>query len=312
MYWSPDGTRLTFLTTEPGGGIALRVAPADASGPAQVVRQGAPMYWAWTGPDRLLVHSGGGAEAFVGEVGLDGVPVEPGVAGSGAFRTPAITADGAFRGYAAPGGAAADQVVVETTTGSGRHAVDVDGAAALDFSPTSSDLGFIAPDSPNPAAELPIGPLRVLSATTGVVRVVLAGQVVAFFWSPDGRTIAALEIGKPSDDNVAAIDRSATARLARATLAAAAPGIPLRLVFIDSASGAVRASRAIQLADLFAAQQLPYFDQYALSHRIWSPDGRSIVLPVDAADGTSGILVIPADGSDTTRVADGVAAAWSP
>ena len=122
----------------------------------------------------------------MGEIGLDGVPVEPGVAGSGAFRTPAITTDGTFRGYAAPGGATGDQVVVETTTGGGRHAVDVDGAAALDFSPTSSDLAFIAPDSPNPAAELPIGPLRVLSATTGVVRVVLAGQVVAFFWSPDG------------------------------------------------------------------------------------------------------------------------------
>jgi TolB protein len=81
---------------------------------------------------------------------------------------------------------------------------------------------------------------------------------------------------------------------------------------VDAASGAIRAKRGIQLADLFAAQQLPYFDQYALSHRIWSPDSRSIALPIDAADGTSGIEVIPADGSDTTRVADGVAAAWSP
>ena len=313
LYWSPDGTRLTFLTTEPDGGIALRVAPADASGPAQLIRHGAPMYWAWTGSGRLLVHSGGGtADAFVGEIGLDGVPVAPGVAGSGGFRTPAVTADGAYRGYVAPGSGTADEVVVESRDGGGRQAVDVDGAAAIDFSPTASDLAFIAPDAPGGQDPLPIGPLRVLSATTGIVRTVLAGPVVAFFWSPDGRTLAALQIGQPSGDNIAGLDGAVTARLARAPLAAPAPGVALRLVFVDVASGAIRAKRGIQLADLFAAQQLPYFDQYALSHRIWSPDSRSIALPVDDPDGTSEIEVIRADGSDPTHVADGVAAAWSP
>ena len=81
---------------------------------------------------------------------------------------------------------------------------------------------------------------------------------------------------------------------------------------MDAATGAIPAQRAVQVGDLFAAQVLPYFDQYALSHRIWSPDSRSIALPVAAADGTTGIIVIPADGGDPTRVADGVAAAWSP
>ena len=36
----------------------------------------------------------------------------------------------------------------------------------------------------------------------------------------------------------------------------------------------------IKLADLFVNQVLPYFDQYALSHRFWSPDSRSLVLPI--------------------------------
>jgi len=313
LYWSPDGTRLSFLTTEPDGGVALRVAPADASTTAGLVRQGEPMYWAWTDAGSLLVHSGGdAADAFVGVIGLDGVPVGPSVACSGGFRTPAITADGAFRGYVAPGGPTADQVVVETRDGSGRHAVDVDGAAAMDFSPTTSDLAFIARDAPGGQTSLPIGSLRVLSAPTGDVRVMLAGPVVAFFWSPDGRTLAALEIGQPSDGTIAGLDGEVTARLVRAPLAAPVPGIALRLVFVDATSGAILSKRGIRLADLFAAQQLPYFDQYALSHRIWSPDSRSIALPVDDADGTSGIEIFPSDGSDTTRVADGVAAAWSP
>jgi TolB protein len=159
---------------------------------------------------------------------------------------------------------------------------------------------------------LPVGPLRLLSATTGAVRVVLAGPVVAFFWSPDGRTLAALQVGQPSDGTVAAATGSGTASLARAPLAAQPPGVAIRLVFVDAASGVIRAKRGIRLADLFATQQLPYFDQYALSHRVWSADSRSLALPVVAADGTSGIEVIPADGSDTIRVADGVAATWSP
>ena len=56
---------------------------------------------------------------------------------------------------------------------------------------------------------------------------------------------------------------------------------------------------------------LPFFDQYALSHRLWSPDGGSIALPV-VAEGTEQIVVVQADGSGARRVADGVEDFWSP
>jgi len=312
LYWSPDGSRVTFLTTEPDG-IALRIAPADASAPATVVREGAPMYWAWSGADDLLVHSGGAAaDAFIGEVGLDGSAIPPTLTGSGGFRAPAVSSDRAFRAYVAPGSAGADEVVVEMRDGSDRHGTDVGGETAIGFGPTTSDLAFIAPDAPGAALGLPVGPLRLLSGTTGDVRVLLPGPVVAFFWAPDGQTIAALQLGQQSDDNVAARDGIGTARLARAPIAAPAPGIGVRLLFVDAATGTTRSARGIQLADLFVAQVLPYFDQYALSHRIWSPDSRSIALPVAAPDGPSGIVVIPADGSASTRIADGVAASWTP
>ena len=78
------------------------------------------------------------------------------------------------------------------------------------------------------------------------------------------------------------------------------------------ASGNIVSQRAVQVGDVFAQQVLPYFDQYALSHRIWSPDGRSVALPVMDADGTPGIDIIPAEGGAPTRVAAGVAAAWGP
>src|SRR4029077_19191691 len=84
LYWAPDGTRVSFLTTEPAGGIALRVAPADASATAAVVRQGALLYWAWNAAGgRLVPRGGAAADAFIGEVGIDGVAAEPTVRGSG-------------------------------------------------------------------------------------------------------------------------------------------------------------------------------------------------------------------------------------
>ncbi len=311
-YWSPDGSRLSFLTHEPDG-IALRIAPADASSPAVIVRQGAPLYWAWSSADEILVHSGGtAADAFVGEIGLDGVALEPSVTASGGFRAPAVTTDGAFRGFVAAGTQTAGQVVVETRDGADRHAVDVGGDAAIDFSPTASDLAFIAREEPGRENTLPLGPLRLLSASTGDVRVLLQGPVVAFFWAPDGRTIAALQVLQSTDDNIAALRGDGTARLARAQIAAPAAGIGVQLVFVETATGTIRSKRIVRLADLFVSQLLPYFDQYALSHRIWSADSHAIALPVVADDGTSGIVAIPADGGAATRIADGVAAAWSP
>jgi hypothetical protein len=97
LYWAPDSQALAFLTTERDG-LALRRAPADGTGAVTIVRNGSPMYWQWVDPARLLVHSGGTtADAFVGEVALDGTPAGSGAAlDSGPFRAPAISSDGKY------------------------------------------------------------------------------------------------------------------------------------------------------------------------------------------------------------------------
>lgn len=195
LYWAPDGQRLGFLTTEPDG-IALRLAPANASAPSVVVRVGAPIYWAWTADtDRLMVHTGtDGPDGFLAEVGSDGTSVEPEVIAPGAFRVPGLSADGMFRAFVIPAAGTPAQVVVEARDRSNPHALDVFGAAAIDFGPGTDELGFIAPAVVGRELALPVGPLRLLDAPSGRVRTLLAGSVVAFFWSPDGSMIAALEI----------------------------------------------------------------------------------------------------------------------
>jgi TolB protein len=309
VYWSPDGRRLSFLTTELDG-LALRLGPADASADAAVIRTGAPMYWTWADPTRLLVHSGGeGLGGFFGEVRPDGVASEPKAILAGSFRAPAVSGDGRFRAFVTPGEGAPERIVLETRDRATSHGIDVFGPAAIAFGQGSDELAFIAAAEHGAEVALPLGPLRLMDATSGQVRTLLGGRVIAFFWAPDGRTVAALSAPEPGDDNVAAAGHVALA-LSRAP-EAVPTGVKLRLSFVNVETGAVRSHATFAISEVFIDQLLPYFDQYALSHRVWSPDSASIALPV-LVDGAQQVMVIQADGSGARRVADGVAAFWSP
>jgi TolB protein len=61
---------------------------------------------------------------------------------------------------------------------------------------------------------------------------------------------------------------------------------------------------------LFLSQFLPFFDQYALSHRLWSPDSNALVLPI-MVDGRAQIIVVDAERGEARRLANGISAFWS-
>jgi hypothetical protein len=57
---------------------------------------------------------------------------------------------------------------------------------------------------------------------------------------------------------------------------------------------------------------LPFFDQYARSSSLWSPDGRHLVVSGLDSSGKPGIyLVDAAGGQPIDRIADGNLAFWS-
>jgi WD40-like Beta Propeller Repeat len=310
LYWSPDGRQLTFLTTEPDG-LALRLAPADASAPATAIRDGAPMYWSWAGTERLLVHSGGeGLAGFFGEVRPDGVATEPAAILPGAFRAPVVSSDGRYRAYVVPGDATPQRVMIETLDRTDPHRLDVFGAAALGFGAGSTELAFVAAAEAGRDSVVPVGPLRLMDATSGRVRTLLGGTVLAFFWAPDGKTIAAIEVPGPGDEKVAGGAAAVLVSTSGGRFAAA--GARLRVTFVTVGSGVIRSRWAFTVSDLFIGQLLPFFDQYALSHRLWSPDSASIALPVVADDGTVQVMAVQADGANAVKLADGVAGFWSP
>lgn len=296
LSWSPDGQRIAFLTSETEM-LALRIVLADGSAPSNPIWHGQPLYWAWIDGEHLLVHSGGSAaDAFVGEIGLDATTRDAIGDPLGTFQAPGVSADGAELAYVATEADGSASVVVGSRDGHTWARVPVAGASLLAWSPAGHRLAFTSPPRDD---GLPYGSLELVDPDTGSRRTLLDGLVIAAAWAPDGRSIAAIR--------VVAGDVTASA-----SSVSAARATTLELRVVDVASGRTRLARSVRLSALVVSQLLPFFDQYTLSHRIWSPAGDALVLPLVDDVGVAQITVIPIDGTAPRIIADGVAAFWSP
>src|SRR5206468_2174604 len=148
----------------------------------------------WIGADRLLLHVGNGPDAFLGEVGPDGASVAPAIERSGDFRPAVADASGQFVAFVR-GQPPSAQLVVAARDGSAEHSTPVFGPAAIVFDPTGITVASIAAEDPSQQGfAFPFGPLRLIDASSGAIRTLVSGNVVGFFWSPDGRTIAAMRL----------------------------------------------------------------------------------------------------------------------
>jgi TolB protein len=204
--------------------------------------------------------------------------------------------------------------VVESRDGATTGRMPIFGPAALAFDPAGTTLATIAADARDVrSGEFPLGPLRLLDGGTGDVRTLIDESVIGFWWSPDGRTIAALRMAPVVDSSNAALPNVALAAVNGDPAAAGPePALGVRLTFTDAATGDVRSDRAVKLGSDFVAAVLPYFDQYALSHLVWSPDGQAIVLPLVDDDGRTKAMVLDADGAAPRPIADARQAFWAP
>ncbi|HEY7737224.1 MAG TPA: hypothetical protein VH813_10555 [Candidatus Limnocylindrales bacterium] len=306
LSWTPDGRSVSFLADE-AGSLSLRIAPADGSapldgtGPGATIRTGSPLYFDWIEPDRLLAHVGIGPDALLGEIGIDGAPSSPALASAGEFRSAVVSPDQRFVGYVRARGGTSE-IVVSARDRSTEHAIPVFGLAAVAFDPTSDTLASIGPaERASEPIGIPAGPLRLLDAESGRALTLLDGSVLSFWWSPDGKTIAALRL-QPVGGAAAS---------ASPPPSPSAPRQEVRLLFVDVASGDVGAQVVVQPGRLFIEQLLSYFDQYALSHELWAPDSSSILIPIVNGDGTTSIAVTYRNG-DPPATIEGAIAFWSP
>ncbi|TVR20095.1 MAG: hypothetical protein EA396_11300 [Anaerolineaceae bacterium] len=148
--------------------------------------------------------------------------------------------------------------------------------------------------------------LIVIDAVTGELVTQTDDSAFAFFWSPDSRLLAYVTIATPPGTfNIAHTPASSD-------LIQRVQEDGLRWSVLDVATGQTRNYGSfIPTADMIYL--LLYFNQFAQSHSIWSPDSSHIVFGEVLAEGRRTVSIL-----DTTRrdavpfaIADGLVGVWS-
>ena len=279
LSWSPAGA-LAWLRNDAARGLAF-----EAVGPngETLADDGAPFYFAWS-PDgaEVLVHVGSDR---LYSLSFEHDPVPVGEA-PGAFPAPWWTEDGKI--YLTQD--ATGQRLI-TDDGSGPTPVArVRGSAQFGASGSRIAIRSFDPEGSGFAAslqEIPLVPpdrLTVLDTDTGTLTDVAGPRTIAFFWSPTGDRLLVLE---------AVGDEAGTVR------------------WVVWSSEGTTAYSEFFLEDSWVRDFLPFFDQYAQSVRLWSPDESAFAFPGSVAD-TEGIWVQHLDETEPTRIGAGTWVDWAP
>lgn len=299
--WSPDSSKLAFVavTRERGLALYLRDARAPDAEPKFVLADG-PLWTAWSSDSsRLLVHRG--AEHFIVRAdsgAADALAVEP-----APYRVPAWKPPSDAPTVIVPSGASEYAVRTGAPAGGGlamdAPIAQVGANAAFSWSPDGARIAIADLAAPILYRGSPMLVYRRLTALNADARTPTArigGNLLAHFWSPNGAKIAYVEI--------------------------ADAGGRLRWRLLDAASG-----ESFDLAEFApSADQLTmfqFFDQYAHSHSLWSPDSRYLTFAGRLADAASAaslsaqsrqsrVYVVDTGPTRAAEaVADGVLGVWS-
>jgi len=303
VYWSPDNENVSFLSTNSSGAqnMLLQSVPAQG-GERTLVDTGSPYYWSWA-PDGsvMIVHTGDGTStapehlAFLrmgSNVLEDGLPETP-----ASFQAPAWSPDGSHIALALLSDQK-NQVVVTDSSGAYPKVIGTFiSKTAFAWSSDSRKLAYL--DSAQALSAGTAGALHIYDMETSK-ETVEDRSIVAFFWSPSGEEIAYFILVQANDTGSSASDSTT-----------ATPQYALQLNVLDVATGESRVLFTYRPTDQFL-NILPYFDQYAQSVTIWSPDNNNLVLSFLDNSGNPGIAIVAASGKLEPRLlTDGYIAFWS-
>ncbi len=289
LYWSPDSSQLAFLALS-GGSFNLHLSPAGEPDASKTIMSGSPFYLSWAGDGRnLFMHVAEGL--FLLDLDTDQGPrsLTP---RSITFLTPAWVPGDEAISYIARASHGFNVLVLADPGGGGAVSVgDVGERTAFLWAPRGQRVAIA--DAVDPAS-LYFESLRILDPATGESLLLAEERILAFMWSPDASKIAFAVAGPAADR--------------------------LSWKVADSATGEVR-----KLVDFLPSNDLfvylLFFDQYANSNSLWSPDSRQLTMSGQVflnPDGgnkvapESRVYVLDAEGEEAPRaIAAGSLASWS-
>jgi len=276
LSWDPTSSRIAYLG---GREMEVELGIVEAGrGRGTTLETGQPFYLSWApGGDQLLVHVG---EDRLERLGLDGslatVAERPGT-----FFAPVWTTDGRTFVYASAEENGQRLVVHDAGERAGRALVAFDGLVRFIVSPDGRRVAFQVLERESAL------PLTVIDVRTGEMVEIVEGITGGFFWSPDGERLLYLT---PDPDE---------------------ERFWYRWGVWDGTSSFTTARF---LPSLVVVQEyLPFFEQYAQSMSLWSPDGSAFVYPGENEAGERGIWIQSVEPDrGPVLVADGTFVAWSP
>ncbi len=287
MYWSPNSEKLAFIAPTSS---SLVLFVNDGAGNALVSSQG-PLYFNWAvDGDSMFIHSRDQLSSAT--VPFDAPAMQLGEM-SPIFRVPDVSPDGQTLAYITEVG---DNYALLVGNADGsedfRQLLAVEPPAALLWSPVDN---IIAVADGSRAGSPGYRSLRLINPDGGEPVTLAEERIAAFFWSPDGTKIAYVTIDVET--------RSLVWKIAPTD-----GGEPWELTGFIPSQGMLTA--------------LSFFDQYAHSHSVWSPDSSSLVFAgqsgrrTEESNGTGpdqgSVYVVNTDpGSLPRRIASGNLAFWS-
>lgn len=297
-YWSPhdcnDGCRdlAVLLGDNRAGGFVVEMIRSDEETTVSEVGTGAPFYFSWSADgSRMIWHRNNQR--------LDIYDAQRGEIVEMLEETPGV--------FAAPGWSPVDDRLLFGAANDGETdlVISDDGVIRQLASGLFGVVWFAwSPDGSHVAYKNSSSPLVVVDAVTGrVVTRTESSNIVAFFWSPDSQRIAFVTPVEETPGSFSAKPDNQQDR----------PPVPrLRWSVLNVERGSVRQLSAFIPTDEMI-YLLTFFDQFAYSHRVWSPDSQHLIYAEMAPGGQPVITLL-----DTTQtaavpliIAEGVFGVWS-
>jgi len=291
MYWSPSGDQLAYLSNWMDGSrpsMALRLVDvlgdpkADES--ITTFAQGQPFYFSWSPTGEEILTHIGNERLEVQSLDGEGAVLS---SESGTFPSPrwSTSNDELFYAISQDGtqyliGTDLDGEVIHEVT-------DYDNRITFILSPDGQQLAYVPTDSGAPGMAA-LGSLYIMDLESGGTREVTDGFVLAFFWSPDSQKVAYLNVELSPNGEM-----------------------QLRWNVWDGEENT--AYDITMPSRTFLTNYLSYFDQYAQSMTLWSPDSTAFTYAGSNGRGQRGIWVQElGEDKDAKLIYNGVYATWSP